>query len=124
MGTISARKTIQEIAAGHTIHPIQVSPWKKQLLDSASEVFHRGKKIKEKEEGQSKEAELFQQIGRLQMEVERIKKISATLIFMSSANWAITTTPSSVTAANASCWDCLDLHCSIGQGRCGNQRSG
>jgi hypothetical protein len=56
MGTISGRKTMQEIAAGHTIHPIQVSQWKKQLLHSASEVFHRGKKIKEKEEGQSKEA--------------------------------------------------------------------
>ena len=43
MEAISGRKTIQEIAADHAIHPIQVSQWKKQLLDGASELFTRGK---------------------------------------------------------------------------------
>ena len=38
MEAISGRKTIQEIAADHAIHPIQVSQWKKQLLDGASEL--------------------------------------------------------------------------------------
>jgi transposase-like protein len=33
MEAISGRKTIQEIAADHAIHPIQVSQWKKQLLE-------------------------------------------------------------------------------------------
>ncbi len=74
MEAISGRKTIQEIAADHAIHPIQVSQWKKQLLEGASELFTRGKKSKDKEEGQAKEAELFQQIGRLQMELEWLKK--------------------------------------------------
>jgi transposase-like protein len=58
---IVGRKTIQVIAADHAIHPIQVSQWKRQLLDSASELFSRGKKSKDKEEVQAKEAELFQQ---------------------------------------------------------------
>jgi putative transposase len=79
MEAISGRKTIQEIAADHTIHPIQVSQWKKQLLDGASELFHRGKKNKDKEEGQTKEAERFQQIGRLQMELGWLKKTSQLL---------------------------------------------
>jgi transposase-like protein len=61
MEAISGRKTIQEIAADHDIHPIQVSQWKRQLLDGASEVFTRGKQSKDKDEVQSKEAELFQQ---------------------------------------------------------------
>ena len=74
-----SRKTIQEIAADHAIHPIQVSQWKKQLLEGASELFTRGKKSKDKEEGQAKEAELFQQIGRLQMELEWLKKKSQLL---------------------------------------------
>jgi putative transposase len=74
MEAISGRKTIQEIAADHAIHPIQVSQWKRQLLEGASELFTRGKKSKGKEEGQVKEAELFQQIGRLQMELEWLKK--------------------------------------------------
>ena len=68
MEAISGRKTIQEIAADHAIHPIQVSQWKKQLLDGASELLTRGKKSK------AKEAELFQQIGKLQMELEWLKK--------------------------------------------------
>ena len=79
MEAISGRKTIQEIAADHAIHPIQVSQWKRQLLDGASELFTRGSKSKDKEEGQAKEAELFQQIGRLQMELEWLKKKSQLL---------------------------------------------
>ena len=54
--------------------PIQVSQWKRQLLDGASELFIRGKQTKDKDEGQAKEAELYQQIGRLQMELEWLKK--------------------------------------------------
>ena len=41
--------------------PIQVSQWKRQLLENASELFGRGKKTKDKEAGEAKEAELFQQ---------------------------------------------------------------
>ena len=48
-------------------------------LDGASELFTRGKKTKEKDEGHAKEAELFQQIGRLQMELEWLKKKSQLL---------------------------------------------
>ena len=51
MEAISRRKTIQEIAADHAIHPIQVSQWKRQLLDGASELFIRGKQTKDKEDG-------------------------------------------------------------------------
>ncbi len=53
MEAIGGRKTIQEIAADHAIHTIQVSQWKRQLLDGASEVFTRCKKTKDKEEGQA-----------------------------------------------------------------------
>ena len=79
MEAISGRKTIHEIAADHTIHPIQVSQWKKQLLEGARELFTKGKKTKDKEVGQGKEDELFQQIGRLQMELEWLKKKSQQL---------------------------------------------
>jgi putative transposase len=79
MEAISGRKTIQEIAADHAIHPIQVSQWKRQLLDGASELFRRGKNSKDPGESQVKEAELFQQIGKLQMELEWLKKKSQLL---------------------------------------------
>ena len=74
MEAISGRKTLQQIAADHSVHPIQVSQWKKQLLEGASELFSSGKKSKEKDDTQAKESELFQQIGRLQMELEWLKK--------------------------------------------------
>ena len=73
MEAISGRKTLQEIAADHAVHPIQVSQWKKQLLEGASDLFIRGNKT------QAKEAELFQQIGKLQMELEWLKKKSQLL---------------------------------------------
>jgi len=41
--------------------PIEVSEWKRQFLDGASELFTRGKKTKDKDEEQVKESELFQQ---------------------------------------------------------------
>jgi transposase-like protein len=81
--------------------PIQVSQWKRQLLDGANELFTRGKKNKDQNAGQAKEAELFQQIGRLQMELEWLKKISAALMPVNSASWSITTIPSSALAGNA-----------------------
>ena len=65
MAEINRRKTIQEIAANHTIHPIQVSQWKRKLIDSTSELFPRGKKSKDSDKRQVKEAELCQQIGEL-----------------------------------------------------------
>ena len=59
--------------------PIQVSQWKRQLLDGASELFTRGRKTKDTGESQAKQAELFQQIGRLQMELEGHRKKSQLL---------------------------------------------
>lgn len=44
MEAISGRQTLQEIAADHAVPPIQVSQWKKQLLEGASDLFTRGKK--------------------------------------------------------------------------------
>jgi putative transposase len=74
MEAISGRKTLQEIAADHAIHPIQVSQWKKQLLEGAGDLFSKGRKDKEKGDLQNREAELFQEIGKLKMELEWIKK--------------------------------------------------
>ena len=124
MEAISGRKTIQEIAADHAIHPIQVSQWKRQLLDSASELFTRGKKSKDSSESQAKEAELFQQIGKLQMELEWLKKISAALTPMNCASWSIQASLGSASAANALCWAYRDRRSTTGQFRCVNRRCG
>lgn len=69
-------KTLSELSSKFSVHPTQISEWKKQLLEGASEIFQDGRKRK-RSEGEGREHELFEQIGRLKMELEWLKKKSA-----------------------------------------------
>lgn len=70
---IKGRDTIAALAQRFQVHPNQISAWKRQLLDGASEVFMRktGRKNKQKE---TIEAQLYEQIGRLKIENDFLKK--------------------------------------------------
>lgn len=68
--------TINEIASSNNIHPNQVSTWKKQLLVEGPTVFGQ-QTAKKLQEQTAREAELFEQIGRLKMELEWLKKKAA-----------------------------------------------
>ena len=65
--------TINEIASKNNIHPNQVSTWKKKLLVEGQIVFGQ-QTAKKLEEQSAREAELYEQIGRLKMELEWLKK--------------------------------------------------
>jgi len=65
--------TINEIASKNNTHPNQVSTWKKKLLVEGQTVFGQ-QTTKKLEEQSAREAELFEQIGRLKMELEWLKK--------------------------------------------------
>jgi transposase-like protein len=93
MEAISCRKILQEIASDHAAPSIQVSQWRQQLLEGASHLFTRGKKTQAKDKSQVKEAELFQQIGKLQMELEWLKKVSTALMPLNCANWSLISPP-------------------------------
>lgn len=64
-------ETTQTLAARFGIHPTQISHWKRQLLDGAADVFSNGK---QKTLDDDREAQLYEQIGRLKMENEYLKK--------------------------------------------------
>lgn len=66
-------KTVNQIASEYGLHTNQVSTWKKQLLSEEPTLFKRGNGRQEREQT-TKEAELFEQIGRLKMELEWLKK--------------------------------------------------
>ena len=68
--------TINEIASQNNVHPNQVRNWKKQLMSEGSAVFER-KTGQPRQEKEAQEAELYEQIGRLKMELEWLKKKAA-----------------------------------------------
>ena len=66
-------KTISQIASDNNLHPNQVSNWKKQLLTEGIVLFEKKSRGRQKEQ-ETQEAALYEQIGRLKMENEWLKK--------------------------------------------------
>ena len=71
-------KTTAQLASEFGVHTSQVTAWKKQLLEQAAGLFEDGRRG-HRDESSADEQELYEQIGRLKMEVEWLKKKSAEL---------------------------------------------
>ncbi len=72
---IKERKTVQQLAVDYDLHPNQINDWKKAFLNRASEVFEGDSKLQdEKEQWEKEKKEMFERIGRLNMENEFLKK--------------------------------------------------
>lgn len=67
------QKTISELAGEFGVHPNQVSRWKQELLQEGAHLF-ASQRAKQRREQEALQAELYQQIGRLKMELEWLKK--------------------------------------------------
>ena len=72
---LKGQRTIQEIASQYEVHPTQVAQWKRQLVTSSPGIFSRGRSGQE-ESDEAQKAELYEQIGKLQVELAWIKKKS------------------------------------------------
>ena len=73
---VKGQKTLNEIASDNNIHPNQVSTWKKKLLEEGPTVFGQDA-VRQLQQQEAREAELYEQIGRLKMELEWLKKKAA-----------------------------------------------
>jgi transposase-like protein len=70
---IAGHKTVNEIASTYEIHPSQVAKWKAEALQRLPEVLSDGRQAKAPVDSQT-QARLYEEIGRLTMEVEYLKK--------------------------------------------------
>ena len=70
-------RSTAELASKFGIHTSQVTAWKKLLLSGAPDLFADGRS--RQAESSANEQELYEQIGRLKMEVEWLKKKSTQL---------------------------------------------
>src|SRR5262249_350733 len=76
LAAVRGDKTVNELASQYGVHPTLIHAWKKQLLAGADQVFSNGGRAATAD-AEAEKAELFEQIGRLKMELEWLKKKSA-----------------------------------------------
>jgi len=73
LDALQESQTINEIAQKYEVHPSQVKQWKRQLREEGMQVFETKRKETQRQQDR-KETELYEQIGRLQMELAWLKK--------------------------------------------------
>ena len=66
-------RTLNELASEYGLHPSQISEWKHRLLDEGPSVFSSNAARQQREQ-EALQTELYEQIGRLRMELEWLKK--------------------------------------------------
>ena len=72
---LAGRKTVNEIAGTYEVHPHQVASWKREAQDGVKVLFERKRGRRRVADGTDPDA-LYSQIGRLQVQVEWLKKKS------------------------------------------------
>ena len=73
LAALKGDRTVNELASQYGVHPTLIHAWKKQLLAGADQVFSNGTRAAAAD-AETEKAELFEQIGRLKMELEWLKK--------------------------------------------------
>jgi transposase len=73
LAALKGDRTVNELAGHFGVHPTLIHAWKKQLLAGAEAAFANGARA-DADDGEARQRELYEQIGRLKMELEWLKK--------------------------------------------------
>jgi transposase-like protein len=77
LAALKGDKTVNELASLHAVHPTMIHAWKKQLLAGAEEVFSLGSSKAVASDHEALAVQLYEQIGRLKVELDWLKKKAA-----------------------------------------------
>ena len=72
---VKERETVGQLAKRFGVHPTQIHQWKRKLVEEVGELFERGNGARRAEAFEA--TELYEQIGRLKMELDWLKKKAA-----------------------------------------------
>jgi len=75
---IRADRSVNELAGLYRVHPSQIAHWKKRAVEGLAELFADGR-AKARDGEDAVQAELYQQIGRMKVELDFLKKKSGLL---------------------------------------------
>lgn len=78
LAALKGIKTGSELASQFQVHSVQISTWKRQAVEALPGVFRHPSKQKPKTEEELTRP-LYEEIGRLKMELDWLKKKSAEL---------------------------------------------
>ncbi len=74
LAAVKELETVSQLAGRYGVHPSQIHQWKRQLVDGAEGLFGEVGRPRKSSEHEVTEVALFEQIGRLKMELEWLKK--------------------------------------------------
>jgi putative transposase len=78
MAAMRGDRTTSQLVSQFGVHSTQIGQWKRRLLDGAAELFSDDRR-RETQDQDALVAELYEQIGRLQVELGWLKKTVARL---------------------------------------------
>ena len=70
---IRGEKTLSQLGSQFKVHPIQIAKWRKSALEQLPELFVDGRKSKNRN-GETDSDALYEEIGRLKVELDWLKK--------------------------------------------------
>jgi transposase-like protein len=90
---IRGERTLSQLASQFRVHPVQIGQWRKTALEQLADLFIDGRKSRRSETNVEKDAALYEEIGRLKVELDWLNKkvglLGSPKISMEISNWVL-----------------------------------